>query len=133
MIPKTQIVHKCKECFILKKFSMLGSPITRIERQPSELASLIIFYQIFSLFIFQMWAGEMAQPLKAGLTAKNIFQMLSPFSVPTSKKHSTPSPSPCFYEDVPLPPSIHPTSSPSNSPILGHLSSHHRTKDLSTQ
>jgi hypothetical protein len=34
MIPQTQLVCKCKECFILQKPSMLGSPITRIEKHP---------------------------------------------------------------------------------------------------
>jgi hypothetical protein len=34
-------LRKCKECFILQKSSMLGSPITKLERQLSELAGLI--------------------------------------------------------------------------------------------
>jgi hypothetical protein len=41
MIPQTQIVCKGKEYFILQKSSILGSPITKIERQPSELAGSI--------------------------------------------------------------------------------------------
>jgi len=39
--PWTQIECKGQECFILQKSSMLGSPITKIERQTSELAGLI--------------------------------------------------------------------------------------------
>lgn len=41
MTPQTQIVCKHKEWFILQKFSMLGFPIRRIERHPSELGGLI--------------------------------------------------------------------------------------------
>ena len=59
------------------------------------------------------------------------FQMLSPFPVSlttgTTLSHT---PSPCFYKGVPL--STEPLPPPTlDSPILGHLSSLHRTKDLS--
>jgi hypothetical protein len=37
MTPQIQIVCKCKECFILQKSSMLGSTITKIERESSDL------------------------------------------------------------------------------------------------
>lgn len=41
MISCAQVVYKCKEIFIQQKSGMLGSPITEIERQPSELTGLI--------------------------------------------------------------------------------------------
>ena len=37
----TQMVCKHKEYFILQKSSMLGSPIMKIKRQPSEVAGLL--------------------------------------------------------------------------------------------
>jgi hypothetical protein len=40
--------------------------------------------------------------------------------------------SPCFYEGVPLPPHPLPSSLPSNFPTLGHPSSLHKTKGLSS-
>ena len=44
MIAWTQTVCKYR-VFILQKSTMLGSPITRIERHPSELAGLIKEFQ----------------------------------------------------------------------------------------
>ena len=52
-----------------------------------------------------------------------------PVSLPPTNTISYP-PFPCFYEGVPPP--THPLQIPTlDSPILGHLSSLHRTKDLS--
>jgi hypothetical protein len=75
---------------------------------------IFFFYWIFSLFTFQM-----------------LFP--SPVSIPPGNTLSHP-PSSCFYEGVP-PPTHPPTHShlPAfDSPTLGHLTSLHRTKDLSS-
>lgn len=41
MIPQTQIVWTCKECSILRKSGILGSPITRLETHTNGFAGLI--------------------------------------------------------------------------------------------
>jgi hypothetical protein len=98
--------------------SLAGSSqcIARVGTSSAVLARKDLFPIFFFLFFYWIFL-------------KFTFQMLSPSPVPSLPFHPLWS---CFYEDVPLlnPPT--PTSLPSVPLTLEHLSSFHRTKDLSS-